>query len=109
MGFVENDEVIWKKKTALATLLFGRAAKKHEKQSVIEHDQVGRKQSLPRLLIKTARILSAGFLGADVRFAANLRPNFWIGLDRQIAERAVARFTRPFRDSIEFVGFGAGK
>src|SRR6266576_2234452 len=52
------------------------------KQSVIEHDQVGGEQTLPGLLIKTARVLPARFLRADVSFTANLRPHFRVGLDR---------------------------
>jgi hypothetical protein len=76
---------------------------------VIEHDHVCGEQSFARLLVKTAQILSASFLGADVRFAANLRPNFRIGLDRQIAQRTVARFARPVRDPLELVRFRAGE
>src|SRR5438046_10146543 len=109
MGLIENDEVVWKKKTALAFLLFGRAAQEHEEQGVIEDNHVGREQSLPGLLVKTARILSAGLLSADVRFAANLRPHFRVGLDRQITERTVAGRARPFRNAREFVLLGSGK
>ena len=82
MRFVKNNEVIWKKKTAFAFFLFGRTAQQHKEQGVIEHNQVGREQSLPGPLIKTARILSAGLLSADVRFTADLRPHFRVGLDR---------------------------
>ena len=82
MRFVKNNEVVRKKKTAFAFLLFGRAAQQHKEQGVIEHNHVGREQSLPGLLIKTARILSAGLLSADVRFTPHLRPHFRVGLDR---------------------------
>ena len=80
MRFIENDEVIREKKPALAFLLCIWRAEQDEQQSMIEHDQIRSQQTFARLLIKTARILAAGFLGAEVRFAANLRPNFWIGL-----------------------------
>jgi len=87
VGFVENDEVIWKKKAALAFLLFGRAAEEHEKQSVIEDNDVRGEQTFPGLLIKTARILTAGLLGADVRLAANLCPTFGSGsIDKSLSE-----------------------
>ena len=80
--FVEYDEVIREQKTALTFFLLLGIAKKHEEQSVIEHDHIRREQFLARLLIKTARILAASFLGADVRFTANLRPHFRIRFDR---------------------------
>ena len=80
--FIENNEVIRKQKTALTFFLLLGIAKEHEEQSVIKHDHVCREQFLACLLIKTARILAASFLGADVRFAANLRPHFRIGLNR---------------------------
>ena len=69
----------------------------HEEQRVIHHDHVRCEQPFARLLEKTARVLSASFRGADVRFAANLRPDFRIRLDRQIAEGTVGRGPRPFR------------
>src|SRR5439155_1182742 len=103
MGFVENDEIIWKKEPALAVLLYIRRAEQYEKQGVIEHDHVGSQQTFSCLLIKTARILAAGFLGADVRLTANLHPNFWIGLDGQIAERSVAGRAGPFGQPLQFV------
>ena len=80
MRLIENDEVIRKKKPALAFLLCIGRTEQDEQQRVIEHDHVGSQQTFARLLIKTARILAAGSLSADVRFAANLCPNFWIGL-----------------------------
>src|SRR5260370_26664961 len=79
--FIENDEIVRKNKPALALLLYIRRAEQYEDQRVIEHDYVRSHETLPRLLIKTARILAACFLCADVRFAADLHPNFWIGLD----------------------------
>ncbi len=44
-----------------------------------------------------------------MRFAANLRPNFWIGLDRQIAERSIARSARPFGQPLQFAPLRAGE
>ena len=79
--FVEDQEVVREKITFLAFLLFLRAAEKHEEQSVIDHHQVRREETFPRLLEKAARILSAGFGRADVGFAANLSPDFGIGLN----------------------------
>jgi hypothetical protein len=61
------------------------------------------------LLIETARVLATAFLGADVRFTADLRPDFRIGLDRQIAERSIARGARPFGELLEFAPLRAGK
>src|SRR5205823_12748742 len=84
--FVENNEVVWKKKTTLPPFLFLRATKQHKEQRVIENNHVRGQQSFPRLLIEAARILSAGFLSAEVSFTANLRPNFRIRLDVQIAQ-----------------------
>ena len=101
--FIENDEVVWKKITAFAFFLLLRASQKHEEQRVIDHDHVGRQQPFARLLVKTVRILPAAFSCADVRLAANLRPNFWVGLDRQIAERAVAGRARPLRESRQLI------
>ena len=46
--FIKNDEVVRKKKTAFASLLFGRRAEQHKEQGVIEHNHVGREQSLAR-------------------------------------------------------------
>ena len=34
---------------------------------------------------------------------------FWIGLDRQIAERTVARLARPFRKPVQFIFLRAGE
>ena len=95
VGFVENDEVVREKIAFLALFLFLRAAQEHEKERVIKHDDVGCEQASSRLLEETARILPARFRRADVRFAANLRPDFRVRLDRQIAQRAVARRPRP--------------
>src|SRR4029077_19111869 len=79
VGLVENNEVVRKKETTLALLLFVRGAKEHEEQGVVQHDHVRGEKSFARLLVKAARILPACFLGAKVRFAANLRPNFRVG------------------------------
>src|SRR5437763_12558699 len=78
--FIENEKLIGEKEPALAFLLCIWRAEQDEKQRVIQHNQVRSQQTFARLLIETARILAAGFLGADMRFAANLRPDFWIGL-----------------------------
>src|SRR5262249_40365780 len=109
VGFVENNKIVWKQKTALAAFLFVWRTEQDEEQRVIEHDHVRGEQSFAGLVIKTARILSAGFLRTDVCFAANLRPNFRVGLDRNVAERTVTGLARPLGDSLEFVGFRPGK
>jgi len=76
---------------------------------MIHHQEVRGKKAFAGLLIKTEYILAACFLGADMRLAANLRPNFWIGLNRQIAQRTVARCARPFRKPGQFALFRAGE
>ena len=98
---IENDEVVREKVTFLAILLFFRAAEKHEEERVIDHDHVRGEQSPARLLEKAARILSAAFGRAEVRFAANLDPDFRIGLDRQVAQGPVARRPRPIGQARE--------
>ena len=103
MRFVENDEVVWEKVTAFAFFLLVWTSQKHEKQRVIDDDDVRREKPLARLLIKAGRLLSAAFPRADVRLAANLGPNFWIRLNRQITERAVAGRPHPFRESRQLV------
>jgi len=55
------------------------ATEQDEKQGVIKHDYVGGEQTFAGLLVKAARILAAGLLSADVRFAANLRQTFGSG------------------------------
>ena len=99
MRFVENDEVVRKQVTGLALELFFRAAQEHEEQGVIDHDHVRRQQSFPRLLEKTLRRLPAGFAGANVGLTANLRPDFRVRLDGQIAQGSVSRRPRPFDDA----------
>src|SRR5205814_5596832 len=74
--FVEDHEVVWEKVTALPPELLFRAAEQHEEQRVVNDDHVGGEQSFAGLLKKAASALAAGFHGADVRLAANLRPNF---------------------------------
>ena len=76
---------------------------------MIDHQNVGGQQTFPRLLIKTARILAARFLCADVRFAADLRPYFRVGLDCEIAERAIVRGARPFCQAVQLVLLGPGE
>src|SRR4029077_6624785 len=94
--FIKNDKVIREQKAAFPFFLYIGRSKQDEQQRVIKHDHVRRQQPFPRVLIETARILATGFLSAYMRFAAHLDPNFWIGLDRQITERSIARRTCPF-------------
>src|SRR5207248_10001886 len=58
---------------------------------------------------KTARVLPARFLCADVRFATHLHPNIWIGLGGNIAERSVSGCAGPFGHSLQFALLGSGK
>ena len=76
---------------------------------MIEHDHVRREQTFTCLLIETTRILATGLLGADMRFVAHLHPNFWIGLDREITERSIARCVRLFGQLLQFAPLGAGE
>ena len=94
---IENDEIVREKKSAFAFLLFLGTAEEHEEQGVIDDDHVRGQKSFARLLKETARSLAARFARADVRFAANLCPNFRIRLDRQIAQRSVPCRPRPIR------------
>ena len=84
-----------------AFLLLVRTPEQHEEERVIKHNQVSGEQSFARLLEKAVGILSAGFPGADVGFAANLRPNFRVGFHGKIAERTVFRGARPIDDASE--------
>ena len=81
--FIENDKIIREQETALPFFLHIRGSEQNEQQRVIEHDDVCRKQPFTRLLVETPWVLAAGLLSADVRFAAHLDPNFWIGLDEK--------------------------
>ena len=103
MRFVQNEEIIREKETAFSFFLRLRASQKHEQQRVIDHQHIGREQTFARLLIKTARVLPARFLCADMRFAADLRPYFRVGLDCEIAERTIARRTRPFSKAVQLI------
>ena len=67
--------------TTFALFLFLGIAEQHEEQGVVHHDHVRGEKAFARLLVKTARVLATGFLRAEVRFAANLGPDFRIGLD----------------------------
>ena len=109
VGFVEDDEVVREEITALAFLLLFRRAEEHEEEGVIDHDDVGGEEPLARLLEETAVGLSARLGGAEVRFAAYLRPDFRIGLEREIAERSVFRPFRPLREAQEFGLLGGGE
>ena len=104
--FVEDQEVVREKVAFIAFLLLFQSAEQHEEQGVINHHHVGREQPPARLLEETTRILSAGLRGADVRFAANLCPDLWIGLERQIAQRAVDRCARPVGEPGEIALLG---
>ena len=79
--FIENDEVVRKKKSALALCLLVRTSEKHEEQGVIDDDDVGREQTFARLLVETIPKQAASFRRADMRFAANLRPHFRVRLE----------------------------
>src|SRR5207245_11175258 len=81
VGFIENNEIVWKQKTALALCLLFRVAQQYEAQRVIHYNQVRGEKAFARLLVKTSGVLTTGFLRAEVRFAANLGRDFWIGLD----------------------------
>src|SRR6266699_3604828 len=107
MRFVENDKVVWKEITAFALFLLVWTSQQHEEQRVIDDDHIRRKKPLARLLIKAVRLLPAGFPRADVRLAANLGPNFWIRLNRQVADRAITGRPRPFRESRQLILFRA--
>ena len=102
--FIQNQKIVRENESALAFRLFVRLAQQHEQQSVIDHYDIGRLQTFRALADKNnACRWPHVFLRADVRLAANLRPNFRIWLDRQIAERTVARCARPFRQSLQLI------
>ena len=106
---VENNEIVWKQKTALALCLLFRVAQQYEEQRVIHHDQVRGEKALASLLVKTVRVLTTGFLGAEVRFAADLVPDFRIGLYREITQRTVAGRAGPFCEPGQFILFRTGE
>src|SRR5882724_12228048 len=109
MRFIENDEIIREHEAALTLFLHVGRPEQNEQERVIEHDHVRREQTFARLLIETPRILATGFLCAGMRLAANLHPNFWIRLDREIAERSIARCARPFSQPLQFATLRAGE
>ena len=102
MCFIENDEVVWKKIAAFPFFLLIWPSQKHEEQRVVDNDHVRCQQPFTRLLIKAVR-LPATFRRADVRFAANLCPNFRVRFNRQIAERTVTGRTRPLGESVQLI------
>src|SRR6266550_3364500 len=106
---IENNEIIRKQKPALPFFLHVGRSKQNEQKRVIEHDHVRRQQTFTCLLIETTRVLATGLLGADMRFAAHLRPNFWIGFDGQITERSIPRCARPFGQPLQFAALRAGE
>src|SRR5581483_12013490 len=109
MGFVQNEEVVRKNEAALAFFLYLGTYQHNKQERVVNHQNVRAQQTFPRLLIKTARILAACFLCANVRFATDLYPNFGIRLDRQIAERTVPRGARPFRQPVQLILLRSGE
>src|SRR4029077_4714372 len=74
--FIKNDEIIWEQEPGLTFFLHVRRSQQNEQQRVIEHDHVRCQKTFAGLLIETARILATSLLSADMRLAANLRPNF---------------------------------
>ena len=82
MRFIQNQEIIRENETTLAFFLRLRTYQQNKQQRVINHQNIRAQQPFARLLIKTARILTACFLCANMRFATDLYPHFGIGLDR---------------------------
>ena len=109
VSLVQDQKIVREKKTALSFFLFFRAAQQNEEQRVIDHQHVRGQQPFPRLLIKASGTLAAGLGRADVAFAANLAPDFWVGFDGQVAQRTVPGCSRPFRDPVQLVQLRAGE
>ena len=103
MRLVQNQEIVGEQKSALPFHLLLHPAQEHEKQRVIDNYDRRALEFSPGALIKAAVALPTRFLGANVGLAANLRPNLRVWLERQIAQRAVARSRRPDGDFFELV------
>ncbi len=93
----------------LGMLLGHRRAEQHEKQRVVEHDDLRRVHLPARGLVETAAVRPAGFRRADVRLAAHLRPDGVFRLARQVAERAVGGPQAPVMDLLQRGLLGAGE
>ena len=109
VGLVKDHEVFGKKQPALALFLILDSTQQGEEQGVIEHDDVGGQHPAAHGLVETARILRAGFLGADVVLAAHFLPDGGFRLFQKIAERSVARGQAPFADAFEFLALFGGE
>src|SRR5207248_6319054 len=80
MCLVQNQKIVGKEKPAFTFHLLLYASQEHEKQRVIDDDDLRVLEFSPGTLIKTAIALSTNFPGANVSFTANLRPNLRVRL-----------------------------
>lgn len=109
VGFVKDDEVIGEKITDFLEVFFGLPADEAEKEGMIDDDRRGENGLLAGSLIKTTRIVSAGAWGAEMGFAADLRPDFRIRGEFEIGKGAVLGGEMPVPDSFELGDFAGDK
>src|SRR5262249_38763325 len=103
---IEDDKVIWIKKTALVRFVGILVAEEGEKQGMVQHHHLrGLGASLSALVEAVGR-LSARALRADMALAAHLHPDLRIGFDGEIAERPLAGRFAPLPDAFEFLALG---
>ena len=85
VGFVQDQKIIGENVTAVVLCEFFGAAEQNEQQGVVHDQDVGGEQLPAGPLIKAVASLAARFFCAYMRFAANLRPNFWIRFEPNVA------------------------
>jgi hypothetical protein len=103
VGFVQDDEIVGKEIARMSIFHFAQIFEGEKEEGVVYDNEVGGQQLLASLLIETAAVRSTSFRGANVRLAANLRPDAWVGLNVQIAEGSLSCFLAPVPDPEEFL------
>ena len=101
--FVQNQKIVRKEKSAFTFHLLLGASEEHEKERVIDDDDLRVLEFPPGALIKAAIALSTRFLRTNVGLATNLCPNFCVRFKRQITQRAVSCSRRPRSNLLQLV------
>ena len=76
---------------------------------MIDHHEISCFETLSRVVIETTRVAATRLFRTDVRLATDLCPYFRIRLDRQIAQRTVARRARPFGQTFQLILLRSGE
>ena len=114
VGFVKDDKVILEHDAAVD--LFLDATEEREEEGVVHNENVGSEDAGTGALEKAGAVdfgeigaFATEFGRAETTFRADLGPDFEIGFDVEIGERAVLRFFGPFEDAVEFGDLGSGE